>query len=375
MTLGSAFGLLKRTYGEWKEDDASTKAAALSYYALFSLGPLLLIAIVVAGLVFGEAAARGQVAAQMEGLLGPQGAQALQAAIDNSRRPGATTISALIGVAGLLWSASGLFGQLQRTLNAMWGVREDPNAGMLGTLKKRLVSMTMVLGVGFLLLVSLVLSAAVSVVGQYFADLLPGGELLWQAVNFALSFLVVTLLFAAIYKVLPDATVAWRDVWIGAAVTSLLFAVGKLLIGLYLGHASVGSAYGAAGSVVILLVWVYYSAQILFFGAEFTQVYARTHGSRVVPAEGAVPLASATSRARSLSAAAHGRGNRTTGAGRSPAGTCAPVSRGPRSGPVKTLLWAGLAAGTTAAAGLLARRGSAAIWWGLVHETPPTREV
>lgn len=284
------FELLKETYNDWSEDKASRLAAALAYYTAFSVAPLLLITIAIAGLVFGREAAQGQVYAQLEGLLGSGAASAIQTGIAQSGQTGAGTISAIIGIATLIWSASNVFAQLQEALNTVWEVQPDPNAGILATLKRRFLSMTMVLGIGFLLLVSLVLSAAISAVGNFFGNLLPGGAILWQAVNFLLSLALITLLFAAIYKILPDATVDWGDVWIGAVVTALLFTVGKLLIGLYLGHASVGSTFGAAGSLLVFLVWVYYSAQILFFGAEFTQVYARRYGSRIVPAEGAVSV-------------------------------------------------------------------------------------
>ena len=183
-----------------------------------------------------------------------------------------------------------MFGQLQEALNTIWEVQPDPNAGIMATIKRRFLSMTMVLGLGFMLLVSLVLTAALGIVGNFFNGLLPGGAWLWQIVNFAVSFGVIMLLFAAIYKVLPDATIKWGDVWVGAAFTALLFVVGKLLIGLYLGHASVGSTFGAAGSMLVFLVWVYYSAQILFFGAEFTQVYARMYGSHIRPSEDAIAM-------------------------------------------------------------------------------------
>jgi membrane protein len=182
-----------------------------------------------------------------------------------------------------------VFGQLQDALNTIWEVQPKP-AGLVGSLKRRLVPMSMVLGIGFLLLVSLVLSAALSALSHFFNQLLPGTSVLWEIVNFVVSFGAVTGLFAAIYKVLPDVKIRWSDVWIGAAVTALLFTIGKLLIGLYLGNASIGSTYGAAGSLLVVLVWVYYSAQILFFGAEFTQVYARRFGSQIVPSEHAVPL-------------------------------------------------------------------------------------
>jgi len=291
VTPRAAFDLLKTTYTEWSEDKASRLAAALAYYTAFSVAPLLLMAIAIAGFFFGEEAAQGQLFAQLEGLLGAEGAAAIETAVRNSSQEGgAGTLATIIGLATLLWSASNVFGQLQEALNTIWEVHPDPKAGIMATIKRRFLSMTMVLGIGFMLLVSLVLSAVLGVVGNFFNNAMPGGAWLWQIVNFAISFGVITLLFAAIYKVLPDATIKWGDVWVGAAVTALLFTVGKLLIGLYLGHASVGSTFGAAGSLLVFLVWVYYSAQILFFGAEFTQVYARMYGSHIRPSEDAIAM-------------------------------------------------------------------------------------
>ncbi len=290
MNPRAAVDLLRATFHDWREDKASRLAAALAYYTVFALAPLLLLAVAVAGLVFGEQAARGQLFAQLEGLLGPEVAGVLETALARSRESRAGGLAAAVGVAALLWSASNLFAHLQDALNTIWEVAPRPGAGLLAAAKKRLLSMTLVLGTGFLLLVSLVLSAALAALGAALRGLLPGGEVLWQALDFVLSFAVITLLFAAIYKVLPDATVAWGDVWIGAAATALLFGAGKLLIGLYLGRAGVGSAYGAAGALLVLLVWVYYAAQLLFLGAEFTQAYARRYGSRIVPEPHAVPL-------------------------------------------------------------------------------------
>lgn len=291
ITPRAAFDLLKTTYQEWSEDKASRLAASLAYYTAFSVAPLLLISIAIAGFFFGDDAAQGQVFAQLNGLLGSEGAAAIETAVQNSSREGgAGALATIIGLATLLWSASNVFGQLQEALNTVWEVQPDPHAGIMATIKRRFLSMTMVLGIGFMLLVSLVLSAALGVVGNFFNNLLPGGAWLWQIVNFLISFGVVMLLFAAIYKVLPDATIKWGDVWVGAAFTALLFTVGKLLIGLYLGHASVGSTFGAAGSLLVFLVWVYYSAQILFFGAEFTQVYARMYGSHIRPDEDAIAM-------------------------------------------------------------------------------------
>lgn len=283
-------GLLKDTFTEWQEDKASRLAAALAYYTVFSLAPLLIIAIAIAAVVFGQEAAQGKIVNQLDGLLGLQGAEAVQEMIKNSsRETNQGTIATIISVGLLLFGASGLFGQLQDSLNTIWEVAPNPNRGVMGFIRDRFLSFSMVLGIGFLLLVSLMLSAGLSAVGNYFGHLLPGLPFI-QFLNFALSFGVVTVLFALIYRVLPDAKIAWGDVWIGAAITSLLFTVGKLLLGLYLGNGSVGSTYGAAGSFVVLLLWVNYSAQILFFGAEFTQVYANKYGSRIVPSKNAIPL-------------------------------------------------------------------------------------
>jgi membrane protein len=311
---GALFDVLKEAYREWSEDKASRLAAALAYYTAFSIAPLLLIAISIAGLVFGRAAAQGQVFGQLQGLLGPEAAGTIQASIATSQDTGASTLSAIIGLAMLVWSASNVFSQLQDALNTIWEVQPDPRAGIGATVKRRFLSMTMVLGIGFLLLVSLLLSAGISVVGAFFQGLLPGGAVVWQFVNVLLSFGIITLLFAAIYKILPDVEIAWSDVWVGAAATALLFTIGKLLIGLYLGHATVGSTFGAAGSLLVFLVWVYYSAQILFFGAELTQVYARKFGSRIKPAAGAIAL---TEEARAEQGMAHAEALESAAAGRS----------------------------------------------------------
>lgn len=429
----SLLDILKETYKDWSEDKASQLAAALAYYTAFSIAPLLLISIVVAGFVFGREAAQGQIFAQLEGLLGADAASVIQTSVANSQQSGAGTISAIVGIVTLVWSASSLFAQLQEALNTIWDVKPDPQAGMLAMVKRRFLSMTMVLGIAFVLLVSLVLSAGLSAVGALLGNILPGGTVVWQIVNFVISFAIVTALFAAIYKVLPDATISWSDVWIGAAVTALLFTVGKLLIGLYLGHASIGSTFGAAGSLLIFLVWVYYSAQILFFGAEFTQVYARKYGSRIQPAEGAVwedeearqrqETSNAESkdrtaspqqpkqRERELVGAGAGAGlvagrtsgtvsangnvaatSRTNGAApsdhrngtaeartRGQSGT--PSSQGQSGGTkgapdaVKKLMWAGLVSSSMALGALAARRASAEIWRGVMRAEPPTKDV
>jgi membrane protein len=279
--------LLTSTFAEWNKDNATRLAAALAYYTVFSIAPLLIIAIAVAGLVFGRDAAQGEIFRQLQGLIGAQGAAAVQEMVKSAAKPADGITAGLVGFVMLLFGASGVTGELKSALNAVWDVPPPPSAGVLVTIKERLLSLTLVLGVGFLLMVSLVISAGVAAVGRYFQEWLPGSEPLLQAINTGASFVVITLLFMIIFRFVPDAKVEWRDVWLGAVVTSLLFSIGKLAIGIYLGKGSLGSAYGAAGSLVIFLAWVYYSAQILFFGAEFTQVYARQHGSRIVPAHAA----------------------------------------------------------------------------------------
>jgi membrane protein len=377
MQPGVAVDLLKSTFKDWNEDKASRLAAALAYYTAFSVAPMLLIAIAIAGLVFGDEAAQGSIFVQVQGLLGPEAAGTIETAVKNSRQPGASTVSAIIGLVTLVWSASNVFSQLQDALNTIWEVQPKP-AGLVGSLKRRLLPMSMVLGIGFLLLVSLVLSAGLAALGRFFEGLLPGTSALWEVVNFVISFGVITGLFAAIYKLLPDVEIRWSDVWIGAAVTALLFTIGKLLIGLYLGNASIGSTYGAAGSLLVVLVWVYYSAQILFFGAEFTQVYARRYGSQIVPSEHAVPL---TEEARAQAgmprkeaverAAATGESVTTaSSAGAQPTGRSdvkparsdgqgghqdAERDAHQHPGTIKKLLWAG----SLAVAGVLARRSRA----------------
>jgi membrane protein len=274
------FSLLKQAFDEFNQDGAPRLAAALSYFTIFSIAPLLIVVIAVAGLAFGQDAVRGQLDDQIEGLVGAEGASIVQELVQNANRPNQGTIAAIIGVVTLLLGAGGAFGQLQDSLNIAWGVK-PPNRGIWGTIRARFLSFSMVLGVGFLLLVSLVLSAIISGVQNFLSDMLPTGGVLLQIGNQALSFGVIMVMFAMIFKFLPDTKVEWRDVWVGAAFTAALFSIGKYLIGLYLGSSGVSSSYGAAGSLVIILLWIFYSAQIFLFGAEFTQVYARRHGSKI----------------------------------------------------------------------------------------------
>lgn len=275
--------IVKNTGIEWYEDDAPRLAASLAYYTLLSTAPLSLLCVSIVGLFFGERAARGQVAGQIGTVTGPEAATAIQDIILNAHQSQASIMSTVAGTALLLVGASGVFGELQTALNTMWGVKPKPGRGFRGFVRDRFFSFTMVLGVAFMLLVSLAVSAWLSAAGKLLAGSLPGGEALWQVLNFLLSFAVITLLFALIFKVVPDARIRWRDVTVGAAMTAFLFTLGKFLLGLYLGKSTVASTYGAAGSVVAFVVWVYYASQILFLGAEFTQVYARTLGKPIAP--------------------------------------------------------------------------------------------
>jgi membrane protein len=279
--------LLKETVQEWQDDKASRLAAALAYYTVFSLAPLVIIAIAIAGAVFGEEAARGEIERQIQGLVGSAGAEVIETAIQNANKPESNGgLASLISVVVLLFGASGVFGELQDSLNTVWEVQPKPGRGIMGFIKKRILSFSVVLGIGFLLMVSLIASAILSGLSAYMSHLLPGADWLWGILNFVISFGVITLLFALMFKFLPDVKITWNDVGIGAIITALLFTIGKTVLGRYLGE-SFGSTYGAAASLIVVLAWVYYSAQILFFGAEFTQVYARRYGSQIVPAKDA----------------------------------------------------------------------------------------
>jgi membrane protein len=275
--------LLKEAATDWSRDRAPRLGAALAYYTVFSLVPFLVVVIAVIGLVFGQEAAQSAILSQIGELVGEQSAAAIKDMIQRADQPSTGLFATALAVATLLLGASGVFGQLQDALNTVWGVEPKEGRGLRGFIKDRFFSFVAVLGTGFLLLVSLILSSALAAFGKWFGGLLPVPETVLQLMNFGLSFLVISGLFALIFKVLPDAKVAWRDVWIGAALTAALFTIGKFALGLYLGKSNVASAYGAAGSLVLVLLWVYYSAQILLYGAEFTQVYANRVGERIVP--------------------------------------------------------------------------------------------
>jgi membrane protein len=290
MNPKKVFDLLKQTFTAFGEDKAPRLAAALAYYTVFSLAPLLVVVIAIAGLAFGQEAARGQITGQIQQLVGVTAAKAIQEILASASKPSSGIVATTIGVVTLLLGAAGVFGQLQDALNTVWGVAPKPGRSFWETIKDRFASFTMVLGVGFLLLVSLSMSTALSALVKYVSGVVPFLAVLGQVLDFVVSFGVVTLLFALLFKYLPDVKIGWRDVWMGAAMTALLFVVGKFAIGLYLGRSGVASAYGAAGSLVVLLLWVYYAAQILLFGAEFTKAYAKNYGSQIVPADDAVPV-------------------------------------------------------------------------------------
>ena len=279
--------LLKLSYQDWKEDKASRLSAALAYYTIFSLAPMLLIIIAVTGLFWSQDVVRSQVLNQIEGLVGAEGRAFISDLLSSASNPAKDVLATIVGILTLLFGALGVFNELHNALNTIWEVKEEETTGFVESVKKvifgRLLSFTMILGIGFLLLVSLVISAALSAVQETIGNAIPISEILLQILNLIISIGVITVLFALIFKFLPDAEIAWRDVWLGAFVTALLFSLGKFLIGIYLGNSTVGSSFGAAGSLVVLLLWIYYSAQILLFGAEFTQVYANEFGSKIVP--------------------------------------------------------------------------------------------
>jgi membrane protein len=282
--------MLRATFDSWMEDNALRLSAALAYYSIFSIAPLLVIAISVAGLVLGEEAVRGQLEPQLAGHLGAQAAEGVQALVESASKPSEGWLGTAVGFGTLLLGASGVFAQLKDALNTIWEVKPRGGAGVWGFVRDRLLSFGMVLVIGFLLLTSLVLTTTLAALSGYIERLIGIPPVVGGLMTFAVSLGVVTLLFAFIFKVLPDARIEWRNVWIGAAVTALLFEIGKWGLGFYLGRESTASGFGAAGSVVILLLWVYYASCILLFGAEFTQVYARETGHRILPAENAVPV-------------------------------------------------------------------------------------
>jgi membrane protein len=288
--------LLRQTFQEWNEDKVSRLAAALAYYTVFSLTPLITISLAIVGMVFGKDAARGELVAQIQGLVGRQSAQVIETAIANISQNSHPGITSLINIGVLLFAASGVFAELQGALNTIWEVAPKPGKEIRLFIRQRLLAFLMVMAIGLLLLASLMLNtflvaASHLVTSSHFViNILPGGTIPWRLLNTVGSFVITTLLFGLIYKYLPQAKIAWSDIWIGALMTATLFSIGKFALGLYLGRNTFSSAFGAAGSLVFVVAWVFYSAQILFFGAEFTHVYARQYGSYIRPRKYAIAL-------------------------------------------------------------------------------------
>jgi membrane protein len=280
-------GLAKSAFSAWVDDFAPSMGAALAYYTLFSLAPLLLLVISIAGIVFGADAARGEVQAQLGGLIGSDGATAIEGLLKSAGHPAQSIVASVVGVVTLILGATSIFAELQSDLDRIWRVPEVHRpSGIMGLIRTRVLSFGLIVSIGFLLLVSLVVSAGLTALGHWWGPMFGGWAAALQIVNQLVSYAFITVLFALMYRILPSVVVGWQDVWLGAAVTALLFTAGKYAIGVYLGTASVASGFGAAGSVVVLLVWVFYSAQIFLLGAEFTWIYAHSHGSRA--AEGPV---------------------------------------------------------------------------------------
>ena len=286
------FGIIKAAFADFRDDDAPRLAAALSYYTVFSLPPLLILVVMIAGLFLEPENVQGRLVSEMGGAIGPEGAEQIRTMLRQAERPGGGgPLMTILSIAALIFGATGAFAQLQAALNKAWEVEKDPEkSGIITLIFQRLLSFGMILVIAFLLLVSMVISAVLSSAGGALANSLPGGigpALLW-VINIALSLLVITFLFMAMYKILPDAEVAWSDVWHGALATAALFVLGKFLLGFYFSRSDPGSAFGAAGSLALILVWVYYSAMIFFFGVELTQAYAKRRGHGIRPDEDAV---------------------------------------------------------------------------------------
>jgi len=280
VTARSIKHFIAESVSGWSEINAPRLGAALAFYTTLSMAPLLVLSIGVAGLIFGRQAAQGRIVYQIQSLVGREGGAAIQALLLETHKTSSGILVTVMGIFMLLLGASGVFAELHDSLNLVWGVRVASNGGLWSMVRYRFVSFAMVVGIGFLLIVSLLVNAAIAAAGKFFEQFLPAPEGLLHLGSTVITLLAVTVLFALLYKVVPDVHIEWGDVWIGAAVTSLLFSIGKFLIGLYLGKAGVGSAYGAAGSLVVFLVWVYYSAQIFFLGAQFTHVFSERRGSR-----------------------------------------------------------------------------------------------
>jgi membrane protein len=294
IALRQAGAVVRQAYNDWLQDRAPTLGAALAFYSILSIAPLLVIAVAIAALAFGQEAAHGRLLFELRGLLGEEGAGAVNEMLKHADKPAEGTLATVLGLVTLLFGASGVFGELQSAMNTIWKVPPRPHTGWMALVRQRFQSFAMVLGTGFLLLVSLILSAVIAGVGQIVGNVFPAVEPLLHLGSTLVTLIVASLLFAMIFKLLPDTPVAWRDVWVGALLTAALFTIGKTLIALYLGKSGLASAYGAAGSLVVLIVWTYYSAQILLFGAELTHAMSASSVPSTASAADARP---ATARA------------------------------------------------------------------------------
>ncbi len=282
--------ILKETFGEFIEDKVMKESAALAYYSIFSLAPLLLVAVAIAGAVYGEKAASGVLEDQLRSAMGENAAAAIQDMVLHTRKPADNIMASTMGIVLLILGAGGVFGQLQEALNTVWGIAPKPDRGLKGMIRDRFMSFSMVLGTGFLLLISLILTTVLQAANDTISIVLPLHPWVWSTLGSVLSFLIISALFAAIFKVLPDAEIRWRDVTFGAITTAALFVAGKYALGWYLGREATSSSYGSAASLIVILLWIYYSSTILLFGAEFTQVHARMRGRDIKPSPGAIDV-------------------------------------------------------------------------------------
>jgi len=281
--LKAAGGFLMEVYDQWRDDNAMTLGAALAFYTIFSMAPLLIVVIAIVGFILGEHTVQTEIVKRVQELIGSQGADAVRTMIRAAYRPGTGLWATVIGIFVILFGSTSALVMLKQALNIVWGAKPDPNAPYWNLVKERLLSVALILFIGFLLILSMLLSVALSFVTGFFHHILPLPSSFIQAADFGISVLLITLLFALIYKILPDVEIAWTDVWVGSVITAVLFSLGKFLIGMYLGRSSIASAYGAASSLAVVLMWIYYCSQIFFIGAEITQVYANRYGSHVKP--------------------------------------------------------------------------------------------
>ncbi len=277
--MKNLWSVTRQTFSAWNDHEAPRLGAALAFYTILSLAPLVILVIAVVALVFGHSNAQDQIINEVQSIIGSDGANAVKTMIEHAQKPASGIVASILGVVTLLFGASGVFGELRSALNKIWDVKPVSGSGVTGLIKDRFFSFGMVLAIGFLLLVSLVLSAGLAAMGKFFGGVLPMPEIVLTAINFVVSFVGISVLFALIFKYVPETKITWREVWAGSVATAFLFTLGKFLIGLYLGKAGVGSAYGAGGSLVVVIVWVYYSSMIFFFGAEFTRVLSRPQPS------------------------------------------------------------------------------------------------